>query len=263
MSRSLAHPLTPETIVEHGHVPLLTRTDWSRDHPWLVQGVTTRRDASGSSLDLRLHGPAPAGEVLDRWNGLRAALGASSLVHARQVHGASLRLARPGGAGLSLTPPADGHLVREPGVMAAVSVADCVPVFILAPQSRTVAVLHAGWRGTAAGILERGVEAMWERFGIEPESLHLHLGPAISGERYEVGPEVFRGLGLPTPDTPALLDLRGHLRERAERAGCSAERVGVSAVCVYGDERFFSHRGGDGGRQVAVIGVRSEAKATD
>jgi len=259
----MAPPQMPETLVERGHVRMLTRTDWRRDYPWLVQGVTTRCDVSGSELDLRLHGPAPAGDMLERWNGLRAALGGSSLVHSRQIHGSTLRLARPGGPGLVLTPPADGHLVREPGVVAAVSVADCVPVFILEPQSRTVAVLHAGWRGAAAGILERGIEAMWERFGIEPESLHLHLGPAISRERYEVGPEVFRGLGLPTPDAPAHLDLRGHLRERAERAGCSAEQVGVSAVCVYGDERFFSHRGGDGGRQVAVIGVRSEARAAD
>ncbi len=230
------------------------------EYPWLVQGVTLRSDSAGQSFDLALFGEHSAGPMLARWERLRLALGAELLIHARQRHGNGIRLSRAAGTGLHIAAPCDGHLGRDVGVVLAVSVADCVPVFILEPESRTVGLLHAGWRGAAAGILERGIEAMYDRFGHEPEALHLHLGPSISGARYEVGPEVFEALGLPRPSGPGNLDLREHIRERAERAGCSAERVGSSAVCVADDPRFFSHRGGDMGRQMALMGICADGR---
>ena len=185
----------------------------------------------------------------------------TTVVLGQQVHGAGLRVARRGGEGLLLTPSADGHLTRDPEVLLAVSVADCVPVFVVEPRSRTLALLHAGWRGVAAGILERGVEAMYRRFGASAEALYLYLGPAISEARYEVGPEVHRALGLPDPGGPATLDLRAHLARRAEAAGVPREQVAVSGLCVHDDPRFFSHRGGDGGRQVALLGYRGRPGA--
>src|SRR5690606_18360795 len=104
-------------------------------------------------------------------------------------------------------PAIDGHATRAPGLLLAVSVADCVPVSLVDPERRAVALLHAGWRGAAAGILERGLEVLAERLLARPEDLHVHLGPAICGGCYEVGPEVHRALGLPEPPAPAPVDL--------------------------------------------------------
>lgn len=234
--------------------PLFGRADWREEYPWLVQGITLRHGVGGEPFDLRLDGPSPTGEVLARWDRLREPLGATTVVRFRQVHGAAVRVARAGGVGVLFGPPGDGLLTRDPGVLLTVAVADCVPVYLLEPRSRAVGLLHAGWRGTAGGILEAGVASMWDRFGIRPEELHVHLGPAIGGDRYEVGPEVYRALGLADPGGPAPLDLRAHLGERARSAGVRPDRIGMSQVCVWQDSRFFSHRGGDEGRQVAVLG---------
>lgn len=241
-----------------GDVPLLARSDWRREFPWLVQGVTQRQLLPGESFDLRLMGDASTGPVLARWERLRTTLGMTTVVHSRQVHGAAVRVARAGGSGILLAPECDGHLAAEPGVLLAVSVADCVPVFMVDPESRALGLLHAGWRGVAAGILEAGVEGMWDRFGVPAERLQLHLGPAISGAEYEVGPEVHQALGIAAPDGPATLDLRRHLVKRAEALGVPGAQVGRSAICVRQDGRFFSHRGGDQGRQAAILGWKGD-----
>ena len=80
--------------------------------------------------------------------------------------------------------------------MLTVTVADCIPVYLAAPRHGGIALLHAGWRGTAAGILERGVEILSSRVRCEPFDIIMHCGVGISGDEYEVGSEVMEGLGL-------------------------------------------------------------------
>ncbi len=162
------------------------------------------------------------------------------------------------GPGLLLVPDVDGHATAVPGVLLAVTIADCVPVILVGEHAgrRGVALLHAGWRGMAAGIVERGIAVLEERFGIPPRALHLHLGPAISRARYETGPEVHEALGLGRPEAPALLDLRTVAEERAREAGVSPEAMSRSPSCTFEDPLHFSHRGGDAGRQVAFLGIR-------
>ncbi len=247
-------PVT-EIPVEYG-IPAVEREDWRDRFPDLVQGVTTR-GAPEDPFDLRLRGATPGGEVLSRWDRLREALGVDQVVQAHQPHEATVRFHRGGSTGFFLAPPGDGHLTGDRGVLLAVTVADCVPVFLAAPEKGAVALLHAGWRGVAAGILEEGVAALRARFGVEVAELHLHLGPSISRSNYEVSPEVFRALGLSPPSGPERLDLRGHLAERALRLGVHPHRIGISTRCTLDDPRFFSHRGGDEGRQVAYLGWRS------
>jgi polyphenol oxidase len=203
---------------------------------------------------MRLRGSAPGEEVLARWDLLQREAGAQAVIHARQVHGAGVRAHRTGPPGLRLVSPCDGHLTADPGVLLTVSLADCVPVFLVDPATRALALLHAGWRGVAAGIVEAGVGAMRDRFGLEPGDLEAHVGPAIARDGYEVGPEVHRALGLPDPGAPAPVDLRAAILERLRSLDVLAERIGVSSLDTLSDERFFSHRGGDGGRQVAFLG---------
>ena len=118
-------------------------------------------------------------------------------------------------------------------------------------------LLHAGWRGVAGKIVTKGIELLLERWRSQLEDIVVHLGPAICGDCYEVGPEVFRSLGLTKPTEPTPVDLRGILTRQARDLGIKKENISVSGDCTLCGERdFFSHRNGDVGRQVAVIGVR-------
>ena len=142
-------------------------------------------------------------------------------------------------------------------MLLAVTVADCVPVYLVDPEHRAVALLHAGWRGTAAGIVEAGVATLAAQFGTLPTDLHLHLGPAICGDCYEVGPEVFRALGLSEPSGPEPVDVRAVLTGQAHALGVRHGRVSFSGACTLcGDGGYFSHRRGDRERQVAFLGIR-------
>lgn len=235
--------------------PLWTHPEWRERFPWLIQGITGS-GAEERPFDLALFGRGRPHEVMERWWSLGRAVGAHRIVHGHQVHGAVVRVHDDGPAGLHVFPATDGHVTRASGVVLAVSVADCVPVALVDPARRAVALLHAGWRGVAAGILERGLAVMEERLLARADELHVHLGPAICGRCYEVGPEVHRGLGLPEPSAPEPLDLRAVAAERALAAGVRPDRLTVSTWCTRcGDSPFFSHRGGRPERQVAFLGV--------
>jgi len=227
---------------------------------YLLAGTTTRRGNSpgggGVAQDFRLFGSAPAGEVLGRWEALLHLPGVTGAVHSRQIHGADVRFHRDPGPGLHITPPGDGHATRTLGLLLTVGLADCVPVFLSVDGGKGIALLHAGWRGVAAGILERGIRLLGERLDVAPEAISLHLGPGICAACYEVGPEVHRGLGIPEPKGPALLDLPGVLASRGVEAGVEEGRVTRSTHCTRcGPAPLFSHRRGDVGRHIAFLAL--------
>jgi copper oxidase (laccase) domain-containing protein len=114
-----------------------------------------------------------------------------------------------------------------------------------------VALLHSGWRGTAAGILDRALDAFQAR-GRSLAELVVHMGPAICGRCYEVSPDVYARLTGRDAGAPATVDLRALLADRARSRG--ATQVSVSGYCTRCDnDRLFSHRAGDSGRQLGVI----------
>ncbi len=214
-----------------------------------VTACTTTRAAGSFGLASQ----EPVADVMDRWSALMddcRSLGASALATAGQVHGADIEAHSPGWRGWLRGKDHDGHVTISHGVAMAVTVADCTPVF-LAHENGAIAVLHAGWRGTAAGILERGLAQM-AKLGAPANEVHVHLGPSICGACYQVGPEVIEAVLGVRVSGPTLLDVRANLAERAERVGC--RNVSVSAWCTrcQGD-RLYSHRGGDTGRQLGVL----------
>ncbi len=237
-------------------LPWVVHPEWEEAFPWLVQGTTGRGDAD-DPFDLALFGEAsPARAVLRRWEALLRGTGFTRGVHAHQVHGGAVRFHRRGAPGLLVAEPCDGHATRDADVLMAVTTADCVPVSVVDAGRRAAALLHAGWRGAAAGILERGVAVLAERAASDPADLHVHLGPSICGRCYEVGPEVFEALGLARPAAPEPLDLRAALADRAVAAGVEGRNVTISGHCTRCGEGFFSHRGGDAARQVGFLGLR-------
>jgi len=227
---------------------------WSERWPWLRQGVTWA--GTDGAFDLGLSGAEPVGQVLGRWRRLRESLGFGSAVYARQVHGSRVLVHDHAGPGFLLGEAADGHLTVLPGLLLTISVADCVPVFVVDPDRRAVALLHSGWRGIAAGIVRAGIAALAAATGSPPSRFHVHFGPAICGSCYEVGPEVHSALGLPEPPDRAPVDLRAVLHDRAVAEGVDPTAITRSTACTRcGAGRFYSHRAGSAGRQAAWIGV--------
>jgi polyphenol oxidase len=216
---------------------------------------TTARAAGTFGLNER---SGDVAGIIARWESVRAlgaTVGTHRLVSAHQVHGSTIITHRGNeSAGWLRVPNADGHLVRRGGIVMTVSIADCVPVFI-GHAGGGGALLHAGWRGTAERILPRAIDRFAE-LGCDPTALQVHLGPSISGRVYEVGPEVHRAVNGELRSEKACIDLRVALARQAAAAGVT--RVTVSEACTVTDHpRWFSHRRGDEGRQLAVLIVPS------
>ncbi|MBU6367286.1 MAG: polyphenol oxidase family protein [Gemmatimonadetes bacterium] len=229
----------------------LEQAAWVDGMPAGVLALTTTRDMGSFGL-----GDAePVGAVMDRWRALQRALAAEGITRmasAHQVHGAAVVEHGGGWDGWVRLEGVDGHVTARRGTALVVTVADCTPVLVAHPRG-AVAALHAGWRGTASGILERGLRALARR-GYPAAECEVHLGPAICGACYEVGPEVLSAVYGRTVAGKGCLDVRAVLAEQARAAGVA--NVTVSGWCTrcHGD-RFFSHRGGDTGRQLGVIAL--------
>lgn len=213
-----------------------------------IRAFTTTR-AAGS---FGTHTTEPVREVMGRWDALRESLRPAGprFATAHQVHGRRVVVHGTEWEGWLRVEGADGHASVARGTAMAVTVADCVPVFVAHP-SGAVALLHSGWRGTAARIVEQGIAALAHR-GVPTAELHVHLGPAICGRCYEVSAEVFAELTGRHVDRPTTVDLRALIADHARAAG--VRHVTVSPFCTRCDnDRFFSHRGGDAGRQLGVM----------
>jgi polyphenol oxidase len=211
-----------------------------------VTAFTTGR-AAGS---LGTQSDEPVRDVMARWSAVRARVGAGRLATAAQVHGDTVLEHDTGWTGWLRADAADGHLALARGIAMAVTVADCVPVFVAHPSGAT-AILHSGWRGTAARITERAIRR-FQALGLAPEDLRVHCGPAICGRCYEVSAEVARQLTGRDPGHAVTVDLRELIARQARTLG--VRHLSSSAFCTRCDnDRFFSHRAGDPGRQLGVI----------
>jgi len=167
-------------------------------------------------------------------------------------------------------PKADAVVTNRPGIAVGAGAADCGPVLFAEPEAKIVAAAHAGWKGAFTGILESTVAAM-ERLGAKRGKIVAVLGPTISQESYEVGPEfVARFVAADSANARffapsaradhAMFDLPAYIVARLKAAGIgSAESLGL---CTYADEaRFYSfrratHRGEpDYGRLLSAIAL--------
>jgi len=199
---------------------------------------------------------------MSRWLAFRKEMAEfTAIALGNQVHGTEV-MSLEGGRGWTYVDEIDGWITTTPGTLLAVTVADCIPVYLLIPK-RGVCLLHAGWRGTAAGILERGTAGFLEATGAPVSAVIMHCGVGICGDCYEVGREVMTSCGLSAPGPgPWLLDLRDHLMERAAALGLT--QVTSSAWCsAHHGADFYSHRASKGrdGRMVAYLGLLPRASA--
>jgi len=233
--------------------PVLSVCEAVPDLPDGVLGFTTTRSAGSFGLS----SGEPVTDVMARWDALQtdfAALGIHRLASAHQVHGAAVATHGPGWQGWLRLRGVDGHVTTTPGTALAVTVADCTPVIVAHPAG-AVAVLHAGWRGTAAGILRVGLEQL-AALGYAAGDCRVHLGPSICGACYEVGPEVLEAVTGRPAAGKGCLDVRATLREQARALGVRALTVDEGCTRCH-QARYFSHRGGDAGRLLGLVALRS------
>ncbi|MEO6446131.1 MAG: polyphenol oxidase family protein [Gemmatimonadaceae bacterium] len=225
-----------------------TREDVPELERFGVVAFTTTR----SRGTFALHSTDTAFDVFGRWQALLAEVSpwARRLASAHQVHGDEILEHQGKWEGWLRAPRADGHLALQAGTAMAVSIADCVPVFIAHPSGAT-ALVHSGWKGTVAHIAGRAIQRMVAA-GLAASDLVLHCGPAICGGCYEVSPDVYGALTGRRVAAPTPVDLRAVIAEDARSRGVTA--ISTSPWCTRcHNTRFFSHRCGDAGRQVAVI----------
>ena len=196
---------------------------------------------------------------------LAAGIHDGRIVTVKQMHGEDLVEVKD--KNLKEAGEADGMVTSEKDIYLAVLTADCVPLLFVAPKQRVVAAVHAGWRGTMAGIAEKTARLLKTRYGVEPSELEVALGPSIGICCYEVkddvaGPLMKRWGKLTTPsiavrDGKSFINLRRLNRDILRAAGVPGNQlfqVGPCTSCTPVD--FFSYRRerSETGRQMSFVG---------
>ena len=227
--------------------------------------VTTRHggvSAGGyTSLNLALHVGDEAAAVLENRRRVAAALGVDlgDFVFCEQSHGSHVTTVTAADRGRGTLRRADAIgqtdavVTRDPGAVLVVLVADCVPIILVDPDAQVLGCVHAGWRGTVAGVTGAALHAM-RSLGARPERMLAAVGPAVAADRYRVGADVaaaadryFGGNldGIMRADGPGwwLFDLPAANRRILRESGMPDRQIIDSGLATGGvDGLFFSDR---------------------
>ena len=269
--------------------------------PWLAHGFSTRQGGvsksyGGKTLNLGLTPQDDKKSVLrnrELWAQALGTVGSSGkawpLVQLKQIHsGLVLRVDNVPDVPLT----GDGIITATPGLLLVVKTADCTPILVVDTKRKVVGAFHAGWRGTVARVVEKGIGEMRRHFGSDPRDLRAAIGPCIRRCCYTVGEELVaefesqfsysgelfhevfnyeslhvrypmlflnqRAPGHGDPASEIHLDLVEANRRQLTDAGIGEKQIEVVEGCTACDtKRFFSHRAehGNTGRMMAAIGI--------
>ena len=181
----------------------------------------------------------------------------------KQVHGAAVVRADA----VSAPVEADAAFTTSAGVVAAVMVADCMPVLLADTRGRAVGVAHAGWRGLAAGVIQATARSIRSALDDPQADLIAYLGPAIGPAHFEVGPEVLDAMARSLPRAAAAFRPQGdkYLADLPALARQALAEVGVASIhggsaCTYSDAtRFYSYRRDrTTGRHAALVWIEPQ-----
>ncbi|MCK4535412.1 MAG: peptidoglycan editing factor PgeF [Desulfuromonadales bacterium] len=247
--------------------------DWAADFP-VVAGFTTRHggvsrapfnslNLGTNTADLEAHAEANRAAMARAFD-----LPPHLLLTVRQVHGTGILAVNEPNFDLShfLRVESDAIITNQSGIMAGVLVADCFPVVLYDPDGPAAGVVHAGWKGAAAGLIGQTVQAMQDLFGSRPDRLRAAIGPGIGAHSYEVdrpvrdafreGSGQWERIASETRLGHWQLDLRLSCLLQLEKAGIARNSVDIVDECTCcHKEKFFSHRRDNGrtGRQMGFV----------
>ena len=245
--------------------------------PGIAHGFSTRyggvSEGIYASMNLGLTRGDDPDKVRENYRRFTAAIGGTGRGWAMcdQVHGSTVRTITTADIKTDLYTrlgyEGDGMITAIPGVTLVVFSADCIPVLLCDPVRRVIGAVHAGWRGTAAGVVTAAVERMGAVYGCRPEDIRAAVGPGIGPECFETHEDVPNAMmaSLATPALPFIkikengkfsVDLKGINAKRLELAGLKPEHIDVSGDCTgCGREKYWSHRfvGNERGSMAAMI----------
>lgn len=264
---------------------------------WLVHGFSTRTGGystafGGNDLNLsrqKLDDPKIVEKNRKLFFAAAGVPRVATLVTLKQIHSSHIHVLERAPKGLLV---GDGVITDRPGLLLSIQTADCVPVLLMDAKRKAVGAFHAGWRGTAKRIVEKGVGMMAMTYGSDPAELRAAIGPCIGQCCYAVGPEVVeefhsqfdyaaelfqdifdddpvkkkypllfltaRAPGHGPVGKQPHLDLVEANQRQLLAAGVPAENIWTSGLCTgCNTDRLFSHRKEDGftGRMMAVVGI--------
>jgi YfiH family protein len=280
-----------EEVSREDGLEVLKVKGW-KQYEWLLHGFSTcgggiSQVYGGSTLNLGWTKEDESTSVTEnRKRFLGAVCGehaGSVLVGVRQIHSSIVQVVKKDEGALEgrlqteegkAILEGDGLITNVPGVLLGVGTADCVPVLVVDVTKRVVAAFHAGWRGTVARIVERGITMMQQEHGCQASDLVAAVGPSIGPCCYTVGEEVWSEFGrqfgyakelfIRKTDTAEVrLNLWEANRRQLMDAGVPEASIAMTAECTVcarsqsGALRYFSHRAehGNAGRMLNVVGV--------
>jgi YfiH family protein len=221
------------------------------ERPGFVHGFSTR------SLGQMRYTEGPLLTAARRRFAEAMGLDGERLSFAGAVHAAEVaRIDRPA----TVAQGCDALITAEPGLPLFATFADCYPILLFDPVRPAAALVHAGWRGTAAGVVTNTVRELERQFGSRAADMLAGFGPGICGSCYEVGTDVAArfpaGVVQPNANGRFLLDLAEANHRALVQAGIDPTNVFQHGACTLEDERLSSHRrDGDGGRFACIVAL--------
>ncbi len=215
------------------------------------------------SLNLGLN----TGDVLNKVKSNRNALishlniSESQIAFTDQVHSGNVKIAATPG----IYRETDALITNRPNLFLAIQTADCFPIFIYSPEHRVIAAIHAGWRGTKAGIIENTIILLQEKFNIKTEIILAVVGPGLQKECFEVEQDTYylfekKYLSDAKTEGKKLLDLKSVIIDKLKTMGLVDINIFSSDICTKCDEKnYYSYRRDkhQSGRMMGIIGLIS------
>jgi hypothetical protein len=230
--------LTPEVRGPLSVYPILSAKKFGID-AFITDRFGGVSEGPYESLNLGVHVGDNPEHVVENRKRVAEAVGAKHLIIVRQVHSSDVVDA----AQAITDTEADGLVTSESDVVLCILVADCVPILLFDSASNRFAAVHAGWKGLASGVIASALEHF-----DAPATVHAFVGPSISLEGYQVGPEVAEvfahipGATVSDGGDRSRLDLRHVASHQLLGAGLRSENIEVSRQSTDGGEIFFSDR---------------------
>lgn len=176
----------------------------------------------------------------------------------RQVHGSRVFVIKETNKiGFDALEEADALVTDIPNLAISIRTADCLPAFICDPQSRTIGLVHAGWRGSQKGVLREAVQLMVKEMHASTAEMRVAFGPVIRSCCYQVGEEFSKYFPQEVTryKNEYYLDLLKVNTQQLLNLGVREENILDSGICTCCDEEFFSYRreGKSAGRMISVM----------
>jgi YfiH family protein len=248
------------------------RSDLLDQHPQSIHAVTTKTNGLEYEGSLALHTGEKENKIIQNRSYIAKVLGLGNEFHfitAQQTHSDHIEVIKEtktlGWHRLEdAVADCDALITDQKGVVLTILTADCVPILLLDPKKGVVAAVHAGWRGTEAGIAGKTVKKMVETFGSNPKEIVAFVAPSIGRCCYEVGEDVakhFKAIERAYDEAGEkyMLDLPLINQKQLLDAGLKESNIELSGQCTSCEvDRYFSYRKEQGcsGRFMSMIGLK-------